>query len=229
MKLYRFMSSYECYKLFKGETIVNSTDHSKKRGAASTAKGFCFGVGDEEQAKKDFRRLKGIVEMGALMVFTLKPESESRFTPCQGRYVDYNKIESDGKTIVDYPLGMEPSCMVDEFCTCSYSLEDFEDFHVYYTLVDNDKRTSDKDFLELRDICNPPMDVIDEKNLDKGKEVAEEIVRLINSKDINAGETLMALSIAVSCFIETVSEQSTFTRQRCFDDFVAILKRCLSE
>ena len=72
MKLYRFMSAYECYKLFKGETIVNSTDHSKKRGAASTAKGFCFGVGDEEQAKKDFRRLNGIVDMGALMVLDRK-------------------------------------------------------------------------------------------------------------------------------------------------------------
>ena len=187
MKLYRFMSSLECLKLLKGETIVNSTDHSKKRGTASTAKGFCFGIGDEEQAKQDFRRLKGIVDLGALIVFTLKPESESRFTPCQGRYVDYTKIESDGKTIVDYPLGTEPSCMVDEFCTYSYSLEDFEDYRVYCTLVDNDKDPSDKDFLVLRDIGNPPMDVIDEKDLDKGKEVAEEIVRLINSKDINAG------------------------------------------
>ena len=198
MKLYRFMSSLECLKLLKGETLANSTDHSKKRGTASTAKGFCFGIGDKEQAKQDFRRLKGIVDLGALIVFTLKPESENRFTPCQGRYVDYAKVESDGKTIVDYPLGMEPSCMVDEFCTYSYSLEDFEDYRVYCTLVDNDKHPSDKDFLELRDIGNLPMDVIDEKNLDKGKEVAEEIVRLINSKDINAGETLMALSIAVS-------------------------------
>ena len=195
MKLYRFMSSLECLKLLKGETLANSTDHSKKRGTASTAKGFCFGIGDKEQAKRDFRRLKGIVDLGALIVFTLKPESESRFTPCQGRYVDYTKVESDGKTIVDYPLGMEPSCMVDEFCTYSYSLEDFENYHVYYTLVDHDKHPSDKDFLELRDIGNPPMDVIDEKNLDKGKEVAEEIVRLINSKDINAGETLMALAL----------------------------------
>ena len=229
MKLYRFMSSLECLKLLKGETLANSTDHSKKRGTASTAKGFCFGIGDKEQAKRDFRRLKGIVDLGALIVFTLKPESESRFTPCQGRYVDYTKVESDGKTIVDYPLGMEPSCMVDEFCAYSYSLEDFEDYCVYCTLVNANKDPSDKDFLVLRDIGNPPMDVIDEKNLDKGKEVAEEIVRLINSKDINAGETLMALSIAVSCFIETVSEQSTFTRQRCLCDFVAILKSCLYE
>ena len=149
MKLYRFMSSLECLKLLKGETLANSTDHSKKRGTASTAKGFCFGIGDKEQAKRDFRRLKGIVDLGALIVFTLKPESESRFTPCQGRYVDYTKIESDGKTIVDYPFGMEPSCMFDEYCTTSYSLEDFEDFDAYNIWVDINKYPG-KDFLELK-------------------------------------------------------------------------------
>lgn len=145
------MSTYECYKLFKGKTIVNSTDHSKKRGSASTAKGFCFGIGDEEQAKKDFRRLNGIVDMGALMVFTLKPESESRFTPCQGKYIDYDKIYSDGNTLADYPLGMEPSCMFDEYCTTSYSLEDFEDFNAYNILIDINKYPG-KDFLELKSL-----------------------------------------------------------------------------
>ena len=149
MKLYRFMSTTECYKLYKGETIENITDHSSLRGSASTAKGFCFGIGDEEQAKKDFRRLIGIVDMDDLIVFTLKPESESRFTQCQGRYVDYAKIESDGKTIVDYPLGMEPSCMFDEYCTTRYSLEDFEDFNAYNIWVDINKYP-DKDCLELK-------------------------------------------------------------------------------
>ena len=224
MKLYRFMSTYECYKLLKGETIVNSTDHSKKRGAASTAKGFCFGVGDEEQAKKDFRRLKGIVEMGALMVFTLKPESESRFTPCIGRYVDYDKINSEGKTIDDYPLGLVPSCMVIEYCTNSYSLKDFDTFHVYHTSVDTDKGTSDNDFLVMRELGNLPVDVIEEQDFDKGREVANEIVRLINSQDINAGQTMIAFSIAVSSFIDTVVEQSEFSRDRCFDDFVNMLE-----
>lgn len=224
MKLYRFMSSLECLKLLKGETLANSTDHSKKRGTASTAKGFCFGIGDEEQAKKDFRRLKGIVDMGALMVFTLKPESDIRFTPCQGRYVDYAKIESDGKTIVDYPLGMEPSCMVDEFCTYSYSLKDFETFHVYHTSVNTDKGTSDNDLLVMRELGNLPVDVIEEQDFDKGREVANEIVRLINSQDINAGQTMIAFSIAVSRFIDTVVEQSEFSRYRCFDDFVNMLE-----
>ena len=87
--------------------------------------------------------------MGALMVFTLKPESESRFTPCQGKYIDYDKIYSDGKTIVDYSFGMEPSCMFDEYCTISYSLEDFEDFNAYNIRVDINKYPG-KDFLELK-------------------------------------------------------------------------------
>ena len=149
MKLYRFMSTTECYKIYKGETIENITDHSSLRGSASTAKGFCFGIGDEEQAKKDFRRLIGIVDMDALMVFALKPESESRFTPCQGKYIDYDKIYSDGDTLFDYPLGMEPSCMFDEYCTTSYSSEDFEDFNAYNLLVDINKYPG-KDCLELK-------------------------------------------------------------------------------
>ena len=152
MKLYRFMSTTECYKLYKGETIENITDHGSLRGSASTAKGFCFGIGDEEQAKKDFRRLKGIVDLWALMVFTLKPESESRFIPCQGRYVDYDKIDSEGKTVLDYPFRLEPRCMFDEYCINRYSLEDFEDFHMYYPLVNADKYQSGKDFLELRSL-----------------------------------------------------------------------------
>lgn len=149
MKLYRFMSTTECYKIYKGETIENITDNSSLRGSASTAKGFCFGIGDEEQAKKDFRRLIGIVDMDALMVFALKPESESRFTPCQGKYIDYDKIYSDGDTLDDYPLGMEPSCMFDEYCTTSYSSEDFEDFNAYNLLVDINKYPG-KDCLELK-------------------------------------------------------------------------------
>lgn len=151
MKLYRFMSADECSKLIKGETLENSTDHSKKRGSASTAKGFCFGIGDEEQAKKDFRRLNGIVDMGALMVFTLKPESEIRFAKCQGRYVDYDKLDAEKRTIADYLFGETPVCMFDEYCTNRYSLEDFEDFNAYNIWVDINKYPG-KDFLELKSL-----------------------------------------------------------------------------
>ena len=150
MKLFRFMSAEECFKLMKGETLENSTDHSKRRGSASTAKGFCFGIGDEEQAKKDFRRLNGIVDMGALMVFTLKPESEGRFTKCKGRYVDYDMMAFEEKTIDDYTFRDMPFCIIDEYCTTSYSLEDFEEFKFYGTMVDTYKDPSDKDFLELK-------------------------------------------------------------------------------
>ena len=128
MKLFRFMSDEERVKLLKGETLENSTDHSLTRGSGSTAKGFCFGIGDEEQAIKAFRRLSGIVDCENLLVFTVKPERESRFTKCQGRYIDNDEIDSEGKTVFDYPIGLEPWCMFDEYCTTNYSLEDFEEF-----------------------------------------------------------------------------------------------------
>ena len=224
MKLYRFMSSLECLKLLKGETLANSTDHSKKRGTASTAKGFCFGIGDKEQAKQDFRRLKGIVDLGALIVFTLKPESENRYTPCQGRYVDYTKIESDGKTIVDYPLGMEPSCMVDEFCAYSYSLEDFEDYRVYCTFVNANKDPSDKDFLVLREPGNTSEEFTADQDLNEGRKVALEIIELLQEQDVTPGQALIALGISTSIIIDAVVKHSDLTPHDCVDDFVGMLK-----
>lgn len=178
MKLFRFMSFNECYQLLQRETLKNKKDHSKKRGSASTAKGFCFGIGDEEQAKKAFRRLKGIVDSEILFVFTLKPESH--FTKCQGRYVDYDKIDAEKKTIDQYPFGLEPKCMVDEYCTTSYSLKDFEEYKFYGTLVDTNKDPSDKDFLELRDLRNPSGGVTDNPELNECRKVAEKILRLID-------------------------------------------------
>lgn len=93
------MSVNECSQLVRGETLTNTTDHSKTRGMASTAKGFCFGIGDSEQAKKDLRRLRGIIRAERLLVF--EPKDISKFTPCQGRYVDYEKIDSEGKSVDD--------------------------------------------------------------------------------------------------------------------------------
>ena len=52
MKLYRFMSITECANLIKGKILVNKTDHSQKRGTASTAKGFCFGIGERSKHVK---------------------------------------------------------------------------------------------------------------------------------------------------------------------------------
>ena len=122
MKLYRFMSIAECDKLLKGEKLLNSTDHSKKRGTASSAKGFCFGIGDEQQAKKALRRLRGIVSTDIIMVF--EPKDIGKFTSCQGRYIDYDEIDAEGKTIDDYPIMSEPTKYFDEYCISSYSRDD---------------------------------------------------------------------------------------------------------
>lgn len=124
MKLYRYMSSFEIAKLFNREILKNTTDYSKTRGTASTAKGFCFGIGGIEQAKKDFRRLNGIVCSDVLLVFT--PKNIDKFTPCKGRYIDYDKIDAEGKSIIDYPIGTEPCKYFDEYCTENYSVDDIE-------------------------------------------------------------------------------------------------------
>lgn len=129
MKLYRFMSAEESKKLFKGETLVNNIAHSIKRGSASTAQGFCFGIGDEEQAKKALRRLRGIVSTDILIVF--EPKDIGKFTPCKGRYVDYDKIDAEGNTIEDYPIKSTPTKYFDEYCISSYSLDDLENINVF--------------------------------------------------------------------------------------------------
>ena len=218
------MSAEECFKLIKCETLENNTDHSLKRGSASTAKGFCFGIGDEEQAKKAFRRLKGIVDFEVLMVFTVKPESESRFAKCQGRYVDYGKIDAEKKTIDQYPFGLEPKCMVDEYCTNSYSLEDFEEYKFYGTLVDTNKDPSDKDFLELRDLSNPSEEATDDPELKESSKVATKILRLLDEQDITPGRAMLALGISTSMVINFAVKHSGKTPHECIDAFVGILK-----
>lgn len=218
------MSFNECYQLLQRETLKNKTDHSKKRGSASTAEGFCFGIGDEEQAKKDFRRLKGIVDSEILFVFTLKPESESRFTKCQGRYVDYDKINAEKKTIDQYPFGLEPKCMVDEYCTTSYSLKDFEEYKFYGILVDTKKDPSDKDFLELRDLSNPSEEATDDPELKESSKVATKILRLLDEQDITPGRAMLALGISTSMVINFAVTHSRKTHHDCIDDFVGILK-----
>lgn len=123
MKLYRYMSYGEFSQLAKGWTLLNTTDHRIKRGSATTAKGFCFGIGDEKQAEKDIRRLRGIVNTEILVVFT--PKDIKKFTPCKGRYTDYDKIDAEGKTVADYPRET-PNRFFDEYCAESYSLDDIE-------------------------------------------------------------------------------------------------------
>ena len=224
MKLFRFMSFNECYQLLKCETLKSKKDHSKKRGSASTAKGFCFGIGDEEQAKKAFRRLKGIVNFEILFVFTLKPESEDRFTKCQGRYVDYDKIDAEKKTIDQYPFGLEPKCMVDEYCTTSYSLRDFEGYKFYGILVDATKDPSAKDFLKLRDLSSTPKEPTGDPALDKCRKLSMEIMGLFGERDITAKQALLALGVTTSVVIGFAVEGTGKTYYDGIDDFTDILK-----
>ena len=182
MKLYRFMSTTECANLIKGKILVNKTDHSQKRGTASTAKGFCFGIGDKEQACKDFRHLKGIVDINILVVVDVKTEREYNFMSCQGRYIDYDKMEAEGKTLDDYPAFDKPHKMLDEYSTEVYSSNDFEEYHVYGVFYDITKDPSGTDCLKLQEISIEKFleGLTDDVDLDKGLSLSKEIINLLH-------------------------------------------------
>lgn len=228
MKLYRFMSAEEVGKLVLGKVLENYTDHSVKRGTASTSKGFCFGIGDKEQACKDFRHLKGIVDFKALLVADVKSERESKFTSSQGRYIDYDKMEFECKTFDDYPAFDKPHKMFDEYCTEDYSLNDFKEYHVYAVFFDMLKDPSGTDCFMLRDlgIENSSEVLTDDVDLNNGLSVSREIIKLLHKhKDIRAGQAMIALAVATSFIFDVIVENEGIALQRCFDDFVDMLKR----
>ena len=226
MKLYRFMSNVECLKFLHGKVLENHTDHSVKCGTASTAKGFCFGIGDKEQARKDFRRLKGIVDLSILVVADVKPESEDKFMSCQGRYIDYDKMEDEGKSLVDYPTFNKPHKMFDEYCTEEYSLNDFKEYHAYIIHYDI-TNPSDTKCLKLRELGTENFleNLTDDTDLNKAALVSREIIKVLHKhKDITAGQAMSSLAIATSFIFDTIEENGEATRQQCFDDFVELLK-----
>ena len=227
MKLYRYMTFAECKKLLKGELLVNNTDHCVIRGTASTAKGFCFGIGDKEQACKDFRHLKGIVDFNVLVVVDVKTEKEDKFKSCQGRYIDYEKMETEGKTLDDYPSYDKPHKIFDEYCTEEYSLNDFENYHFYGVLYDIKKDPSDTDCLKLLklEVEKISEDLTNDPNLNKGISVSKEIIKSIQKhEDITEGQSMYALAIATSKVFDVIVENRSASLQQCFDDFVDLLK-----
>lgn len=227
MKLYRFMSGDECEKLVKGEKLENHTDHSELRGTASTSRGFCFGVGDKEQARKDFRRLKGIVDGTILFVGNVKPEREGGFSLCQGRYIDYDRIEAEGKTIDDYPRNDMPLKMCDEYCTESYSTEDFEDYRLYGFRFDLSADPSDMNALKLRELGAGDSSVpfSDDPDLNKGCQVSKEIIKLLyKHQGLTAGQSFIALALSTNFVLETIVKNEEVTLKQCLDDYVGLLK-----
>lgn len=212
MKLYRFMSIAECEKLVKGEMLVNTTDHSVKRGSASTAKGFCFGIGDVGQAKKALRRLRGIVNTEMLVV--LEPKDITKFTPCKGRYVDYAKIEAEGKTVKDYPLGELPNMMSDEYCIGSYSINDVE--KIVSVIHKPDAMGASEYFGDFS------------KNI---KELALNIVTLCSDAKKGTYPTvaLGALALASSSLLSVFAKNSEVSREVLFEDYVKSIKAFLKD
>lgn len=132
-KIYRFMSKEEAMRFLSYKCLIN-TDVQANKGNKSNAQGFCFGIGDEVQATKDWRRLKGIVTADYLLVGVLKPDEH--FVRCKGEYIDwevYDEYLSKGTCLQE----QIPTAMFDELCSMFYSRPCFESFTMYKVEVEN--------------------------------------------------------------------------------------------
>lgn len=132
-KIYRFMSKEEAMRFLSYRGLINA-DVQADKGNKSNAQGFCFGIGDEVQATKDWRRLKGLVTADYLLVGVLKPDEH--FVRCKGEYIDwevYDEYLSKGTCLQE----QIPTAMFDEFCAIFYSRPCFESFTMYKVEVED--------------------------------------------------------------------------------------------
>lgn len=132
-KIYRFMSKEEAIRFLSYKCLLNA-DVQADKGNKSNAQGFCFGIGDEAQATKDWRRLKGLVKADYLLVGVLKPNEH--FVRCKGEYVDwelYDEYLSKGTCLQE----QIPTATFDVLCAIFYSRPCFESFAMYKVEVEN--------------------------------------------------------------------------------------------
>lgn len=92
MILHRFCSAREYDSFCRGEELINTTEHGKLRGTASTSVGFCFFPEDPEDAK---HWLSGIVDFDYCITVEVK---DDEVNPSRGRYLSGDKTEVMYKT-----------------------------------------------------------------------------------------------------------------------------------
>lgn len=183
-KIYRFMSKEEAIRFLSYKCLLNA-DVQADKGNKSNAQGFCFGIGDEAQATKDWRRLKGLVKADYLLVGVLKPNEH--FVRCKGEYVDwelYDEYLSKGTCLQE----QIPTATFDELCAIFYSRPCFESFTMYKVEVENpgmqiglqQVNDSDEKFrhsgngiaavVNYWDACEKLVDIINEKLFDDSRD-----------------------------------------------------------
>lgn len=124
------MSKDEAMRFLSYRGLINS-DVQADKGNKSNARGFCFGIGDEAQAAKDWRRLKDIVTADYLLVGVLKPDEH--FVRCKGEYVEW---ELYSKYILG-ELKQIQTATFDELCSIFYSRSCFKSFAMYKVELEN--------------------------------------------------------------------------------------------
>ena len=177
------MSKEEAMRFLSYRCLINA-DVQAEKGNKSNSQGFCFGIGDEVQATKDWRRLKGIVTADYLLVGVLKPDEH--FVRCKGKYIDWELYD---KLISTEHCSQEqiPTAMFDELCSMFYSRDYFESFDMYKVEVENIDMSisllqvngSDEKFRPINDIravvnywdaCEKLVDIINEKLFDDSRD-----------------------------------------------------------
>lgn len=178
------MSKEEAIRFLSYKCLLNA-DVQADKGNKSNAQGFCFGIGDEAQATKDWRRLKGLVKADYLLVGVLKPNEH--FVRCKGEYVDwelYDEYLSKGTCLQE----QIPTATFDELCAIFYSRPCFESFTMYKVEVENpgmqiglqQVNDSDEKFrhsgngiaavVNYWDACEKLVDIINEKLFDDSRD-----------------------------------------------------------
>lgn len=110
MILHRFCSETEYAAYMRGETLENRTDHYRDGKGGSTSRGFCFFNGN---VRTWAQRLNGIVDFDILITVEV---SKTKIRESHGVYVDWEH---------DSGHGIPPRAVYKEFCTETYSREDF--------------------------------------------------------------------------------------------------------
>ena len=146
-QIVRFMSAKEALRLLDGQTIVNNKAHRAEGGSKTDSIGFCFTSG-KRSLQDSMKFLSGIVSPQVALVGVIDEETQTPndFVKGYGVYVKPMEIPDDpiemltqltemltaiseGK--IDKKSKYNQTMRIQEWSTCSYSLDSFTKWGMY--------------------------------------------------------------------------------------------------
>lgn len=137
MKVFRFMSLIELGRYLNEIPLINNKEHSKEN--KSTSKGFCFLSLGQYKPEIALHFLIGAIDKPDLCAIFEVDRKE--LTKCYGIYAKVVPLEENTPKRTQRAIdGTIEKIKVDEFCTSSYSKENFKLLKVAKTnLYERDK------------------------------------------------------------------------------------------